>query len=591
MKKSFLLWPLALASLLMAGCSNDDILKTDEPTGDGETTTSYLSVKLVSSDPTGSRADGGYENGTSDENTVNKVRFYFFNNGGDAARVKRKGAEYVNYYDWTPDEDQKLTDPDKTNVGSILNTTLVIETPKGDKAPEMIAAVINPIEDEGTRSLKSLKNIQRDYTAKEGVSLTTKGKFVMFNSVYGNGENNKEICAVTILTGVNGNLQKTPAAAIAKPVILHVERNVAKVSVTMASDLFDSETNLLALQTKSQDNENEMVSLKVNGEQVYLKIEGWRLTAETDKGNLVKDISHYTTWNNTSSPIYGWWNSYGNKRSCWAVNAGDADNRYWSYNNINKSLSAPLYTNENAENYSDATSLNNTKVILKGKLCHADGKAFTIVRHMGYYFADTPGSKNADGSIDETTNLIKLKENILAQLRGHQNYYYKVSDTEYREIAPTDLKIVTVTQDQVEDGDNAKDCYVYSQLSTTGNNWYTRTGTEGNYTYSSASVNTINTDLATENIVNKALVWNSGMTYYYYEIIHHTNDDDTKTVGVVRNHVYKTTVTKIAGLGTPVYDPDLDIYPEKPKGNDHYIAAQVNILAWHIVTNDYELTW
>ena len=67
--------------------------------------------------------------------------------------------------------------------------------------------------------------------------------------------------------------------------------------------------------------------------------------------------------------------------------------------------------------------------------------------------------------------------------------------------------------------------------------------------------------------------------------------NETATKGIVRNHIYKTTVTKIAGLGTPVYDPDQVIYPEKPEDNDHYIAAEIDILSWRIVENNYELKW
>ena len=53
--------------------------------------------------------------------------------------------------------------------------------------------------------------------------------------------------------------------------------------------------------------------------------------------------------------------------------------------------------------------------------------------------------------------------------------------------------------------------------------------------------------------------------------------------GVVRNHIYAINVTKIAGLGTPVYNPDEIIYPETPEENEHYIAAQINILSWRVV--------
>ena len=78
------------------------------------------------------------------------------------------------------------------------------------------------------------------------------------------------------------------------------------------------------------------------------------------------------------------------------------------------------------------------------------------------------------------------------------------------------------------------------------------------------------------------------MTYYYYEIKHLQGSDE---IGVVRNHIYKTTITNIAGLGTPVYNPGDVIYPEKPEDNAHYIAAEINILSWRVVKNNYNLEW
>ena len=96
----------------------------------------------------------------------------------------------------------------------------------------------------------------------------------------------------------------------------------------------------------------------------------------------------------------------------------------------------------------------------------------------------------------------------------------------------------------------------------------------------------INGKLADKEIVDRALVWKDGMTYYFYEIKHLESE-----TGVVRNHIYATNVTKIAGLGTPVYNPEEIIYPEIPDPNNHFIAAQINILSWRVVDNSYELEW
>ena len=75
-----------LASLFFAGCSQEE----NAPGGEenGEATTSYLSVNLVSSDVMGTRAALGYEDGSDVENHVTKVRFYFFNGVGGAVNVK-----------------------------------------------------------------------------------------------------------------------------------------------------------------------------------------------------------------------------------------------------------------------------------------------------------------------------------------------------------------------------------------------------------------------------------------------------------------------------------------------------------------------
>lgn len=52
--------------------------------------------------------------------------------------------------------------------------------------------------------------------------------------------------------------------------------------------------------------------------------------------------------------------------------------------------------------------------------------------------------------------------------------------------------------------------------------------------------------------------------------------------GVVRNHVYNLTISKISGLATALRSPDQPIVPAKEETNQ-YIAARLNILAWNVV--------
>lgn len=563
MKKSFLSM-FALAALLMTGCSSEEVTPNGETNGaNGEAQTSYLSVNLMSSDVT--RAAAGYQDGTSVENKITKVRFYFFTESGAPANVKLQGSTYVNYYDWTPADGDQVKDPTSTNdvESKLKQATIVISTKNGDKLPQQMVAVLNPAETVvESRSLSKLKELAKDYADAD---LTKEGTFVMFNSVY--ASDSKEICAVPV---TSANLAKSPEAARATPVTIYVERSVAKVDCKLEDGLFTD--GKLALKEAKKDGETEAKDLKVGGVQVYLKINGWKLTAETTEGRLVKKID--ATWDEN-------WNAF-NHRSFWAINAKNAANRYiYSYNDINSSPIA-LYTNENAEDYTSSegvtNNLNRTKVILSGTLCKENGDPFTIVRHLGSHFADTPSETEAE-------NFPELKKSILAQLNANGNHFYYAEGDGRKQIAAGDLKIV---RSELQKEENSKsNCYVYSQLTADAADkiWYDSMDEDAK----PIDITDINTKL--ENSVDKALVWKNGMTYYYYEIIHRGFGSETPTLGVVRNHWYATTVTSIAGLGTPVYDPAEVIYPEKPENNDTYIAAQINILSWRIVSGNYDLKW
>ena len=90
--------------------------------------------------------------------------------------------------------------------------------------------------------------------------------------------------------------------------------------------------------------------------------------------------------------------------------------------------------------------------------------------------------------------------------------------------------------------------------------------------------------------IQPALVYRNGMTYYYMDIKHLGNKDKVGEFGIVRNHVYSVNITDINGFGTPVYEGTHDfVKPEKPEPVTSYVAAQINILSWRVVANDYEL--
>lgn len=552
-----------LAALAFVGCSNENDVVAGGDT-DPNNSTSYMAVNLVSSDIT--RAAAGYEDGSEAENNVTSVRFYFFNGAGGAVNVKyQANGSYVNFYDWTPGTGDKENGAgDGDDIESKLKATIVINTAGGDKIPQRIAAVLNPPTIDGTSllgntsiSLGDLKEKVADFAAS---GLTTSGNFVMFNSVGGK----KTDFSTTLIE--KANLCKNEQDAKNNPVTIYVERSVAKVRVTLGTAVSAAGTATgLALKDK------EGKDILVDGKPVFLKLDSWGLTAETSEGRLIKKVN--PKWEGTS------W--YSDHRSFWAINSKTATNKYKNYDAINTTFAAgnALYTNENAQltdvDGSEGLAKERTKVIFKGTLCNKEGTPLTIVRHLGAYFGDTESETESD-------NLKELKKSILNQLAANgKNYYYPITGGR-AQIGTDDIKIVIATQQDA----SKNSCYVYAQLTDAAKakTWYT----SSDATVTTTVANTvIDAALANKDVVDRALVWKSGMTYYYHDIEHVYGE--TKQSGVVRNHIYDVNVTAIAGLGTPVYDPTQVIYPETPDPNSHYIAAQINILSWRVVTNNVQL--
>ena len=125
---------------------------------------------------------------------------------------------------------------------------------------------------------------------------------------------------------------------------------------------------------------------------------------------------------------------------------------------------------------------------------------------------------------------------------------------------------------------------VYIQLADAVANdatWYPNNTSGQTVTLTAVKANEALKDLGS------AKVWKDGYTYYYFDINHLGNK-----LGVVRNHIYDANITTLVGLGTPVYNPDEIIYPEKPDSDkDTYIAARINILSWRVVNSSVKLEW
>ena len=349
--------------------------------------------------------------------------------------------------------------------------------------------------------------------------------FLMSNAVYYDTTNSvvKDAVAIT-----EANLADSQANAVANPVTVYVERLAARVTVAAAS------TILVPLDAESQT---------VAGAEIQIAILGWNLVSTQPKTKMVKAIN--PTW--TDGALGFAWNNPTHFRSYWAVSEQGGVNNNFTYNNLTNPIGYVEYCGEHADATSD---LDHTKVVIAAQLQKkSTGDPFELAQWYGAEYAGT-------------TSLLAAVAPTLAN-----NLMHKDGNT-YTAIDDDQLKCV---------GDDSVDSYeVIFQLAdgVPTTDWYSYDGV--NYT----PVTNPNVVLAA---IEPARIYKSGYTYYSVDIKHLANG----RFGVIRNHSYKINITGVTGLGTPVYDPAVNIEtPEVPVDEYTYLQSTINVLAWRLIEQD-----
>lgn len=586
MKKFFTIPVLAL---VLAGCSNNDPGSTPIDTSD--IVTNYLSIKLVTTGDAGTRddnenpnlpidgeytnGDGSYQDGTGDENAISLVRFYFFAETGQPAYVINQATgDYISYYDYDPAKGDGITDkPDNGHdltVEKILNATIIINTKNGDRIPHSVIAIANPPKEmEGkSYSITALNDIIQNYH--------TVPVFVMSNSIYADSEKTME--AVEI----KGKLYHDPELAKKNPVVIFIERVLAKVSLNVSLQETSEGSGIYSTGSENQDHKP-----------VYVKFLGWNITGTADKSRLIKAIN--PKWDNTLFGDTYAWNIPQLHRSFWAINPpkgqyslqfgafipnGKDPSQFNAANNLypatgNEMTVESLYLQENAAiDDTGAGPEYATKVIIAAQLVDINGNAMEI--------AEWGGTK---------TSVENLKQLFAQMLK--LSYATVEAPTDFIEVTANDITFVTQSTVDNPDGNpvnNDKPRYhVYAQLTPNFETLKIVSWKMGDNTFTADNTSLADINAKVRERTNQAQIWKNGYTYYYFDIRH--LGETMGEVGIVRNHWYKANVNKLSGLGTPVYDEDEVIYPETPTPDSAMIAAEVQILSWRIVAEDYDLNW
>lgn len=597
----------SILALVLTGCAaSDPVEKPGDQGGSVDVVSSYLNLNVVSATKT--RAT--FENGSPTENTVNRVRFFFFTADGNPAPVwENKGTgnnTFNSYQDWYPSATDATPGNAQQTVEKIYNVTLGLMLPGdlADNQPALVLAVLNPPAevlaltdpesiDLGNTTitvngpdLETLRTAVGDYRTR----MTASGTFVMTNSVYVDDEG--DIVDATAIDETNYGA--TVEAAEDNPVIIYVERVLARTDLILA---LNPETNPSV--TVGDNTYYQVGSYKVfNGsdnattENIYVDLIGWNVTGTPSKSRLIKLID--AGW--TNSDLFGKsestepWNSDDYRRSYWAVNpmSNSFEYLFGDFNGTSSSTNFPatgnpfsttssVYLQENANTYNVGTNgaiepegpEYPTKIIIGARLVDAQGEPF-LMAEWNYYKYTLPQMK---------IKIAQALSNLYVRT-GTANSYT------YTKISPDDFTFATAQQLGMSDILDPE-YYVYPVLTTTAEN-YTWTLGEGENA-SVMSKDAVNTYIL--DTVHHVLVWGQGLTYYFFDIKHLGAEGSPAYYGVVRNHIYQNTLTSITGLGTPVYDPNQTIYPTQTENENNIVTADIQILQWRLVMQQYDLTW
>lgn len=544
--KKYLLIYLAAIGLVACAEKLDD---TSSPVEKGELETSYIAVTLKSDDMGTRAGSDDYDRGIPEERAVKNAHFFFFKDGQpfvvtDNGSVTSPGGE-KNYLKL----DLSGETPDMPNISDIKDKVLVFRNYKGEY-PNQIVTVLNW---DPKAYIYTLSDLRRVITS---VGNDEKG-YVMSNSVYVDAAG-QMVDAVAI---TESNIGKSEDEAKDNPVTVHMERVGAKVVLT----------------TGRSDNLYP-VGKTLQGKEVYAKILNWELYNDHETSYLLKNIDGYKDW---TGDAFGFsqWNDYNWFRSYWAnslyLTTPFPDNSF-SWNDDLKNQApgedSRIYCGENTKQVDDRNYTNpidiRTKVIVKARLVESDG--VTPVEVSNWYGHDYLGE---EGLLEQVANSLKIS-------------YYCSEDggVTFIGMKPEDIKCVARNPED----ENAYE--VYFQLNddpmhdATAKTWYKYV--DGQYVRFDDN-SSLNNELTS---VQPGLVYKSGMTYYYTDIKHLGKPDTTTGFGVVRNHVYKVNITSISGYGTPYYDGDIKyIEPTKPKDIVTFVAAQIYILSWRVVSDGYDV--
>lgn len=320
------------------------------------------------------------------------------------------------------------------------------------------------------------------------------------------------------------HFQTSADKALASPVTIYVERMTAKMSVALGDAAFDT-------------------GVALGDKAVYAKVIGWDVIGTQTESFYLKSID--PTWTEASLGFV--WNDAPFFRSYWsAKSVANAVSNDFTYSQLTNTTSSVEYLGELIGA--------RARCVVAAVLQDKSGNVMEIAQWYGTNYV---GEEALLAAVAPT-----LKSKLL-HFDGVDTYT-SIDDSQLKFVAGLDTAESYEVSFQLADG-------------VATDNWYSFDGN----TYT--AVADANAELAK---VEPAKVWKDGQSYYYVDVKHLGSANSVGEYGIVRNHSYKVNVSGVKGWGTPVYDPDSKVEPVKPSDKETYIAAEINVLSWRVVSND-----
>lgn len=568
---------IALLSLAMA-CSKENVTSNQG----GSDANQYMAVDIAMSVGSSTKAPSDYRDGSEAESTVNVKNsiFLFYDAYGNFLT-----SGVISATEGSVDENGnlKLTTNNQSGYVEKESKAVIVLGPTRLR-PALVLAVLNYDNCDALRNL----SLADAHTQVDNRAISTEaGKFTMTNSVYVDGKN---IVNATPIAA--SSVKETKEEALKTPVQIYVEREVAKVNMKAKEGLKQAAEGKICFETPNA--ESVLDGVKVSARIV---VDGWAANAFNTTSYLVKDVP--TSWLVTN-PFANWYNEAA-KRTFWAqdpnysgseeyVFGRTPEDELGTYKNVKY-----LSWNDAAQNKVDSYNYMYENTTDKASARVNGGELANVPTILIAAHVETAKT----GAAWERQDIYKFGGLFYtdASLRNYAAEHILKGKLYWEYTTAEGLKKASVLPDQVKakfvanvvDNSGSVKVEVEALTAPAEGAKLMKEGEPASVIESANWAKTVEDILNGENgfnIAKKELVcFKNGMCYYQVPIKHNQAADDV-AYGTVRNHIYELTLSKIAKIGNPVFNPEEKLVLIPGEEKNYYVSAELKILKWRVITQD-----